>query len=60
MKMTRRERRKEARRYGLPFEPQYAEGREPVTHAQYYGTGYERFDTKYNVVSTKTTSTQYE
>lgn len=59
MKASRRERRAEAKRYGLPFEPQY-NGQGPVTNIQFNGEGYERFDTKYNAVSTKTTNTKYE
>jgi hypothetical protein len=57
--MNRKERRAEARRYGLDFQPEY-NGQGPVTHLEYHGVGYERFDTKYNVVSTKTTNTKGE
>lgn len=59
-KQSRRERRAEAKRYGLKFDPQYSNGQAPVTHIQYYGVGYERFDTKYNEVSTKTNSPEVE
>jgi hypothetical protein len=58
MKMSRRERRAEAKRYGIPFEPQY---NGPVyTYMEYHGVGYERFDNKYITVSTKTTNTEGE
>lgn len=60
MKQSRRERRAEARRYGLAFEPQYAVGREPRTHLEMFGKGYERFDSKYVTVSTKTNSPEVE
>jgi hypothetical protein len=59
-KQTRRQRREEARRYGLKFEPQYATGREPQTHIQMHGVGYERFDSKFVTVSTKTNSPEVE
>lgn len=59
-KESRRERRAEARRYGLKFTPQYAEGREPKTHLELFGVGYERFDSKYVSVSEKTSSPEVE
>jgi hypothetical protein len=58
--MNRRQRRAEAKRYGLKFEPQYVAGREPQTHLQMKGVGYERFDGKYVTVSTKTNSPEVE
>lgn len=61
MKQSRRERRAEAKRYGLTFEPQYnGQGNEPVTHLQAKGVGYERFDSRYVTVSTKTNSPEVE
>lgn len=58
-KTSRRQRRAEAKRYGLAFEPQY-NGQGPVTHLQSKGVGYERFDSKYVTVSTKTNSPEVE
>lgn len=61
---SRRQRRKEARESGVPFEPQYKESEivysdgvvqklagEPRTYKETYGVGYERFDNKYAKVS---------
>ncbi|MFQ3543639.1 hypothetical protein Q7A53_06105 [Halobacillus rhizosphaerae] len=46
MKMTRRERREEARKNKTEFEPQY-NGRTPKSYEEFYGKGYERFNTKF-------------
>jgi hypothetical protein len=57
---SRRERRAEARRFGLDFQPQYAKGNGPMTYLQAYGVGYERFDTKFVKVSGKVENQEVE
>lgn len=57
----RKQRRQEAKQAGVPFEPQYNEskrtgrGGSPKTYEEMYGIGYERFDSKYVIVSDKIT-----
>lgn len=57
MLKPRRQRRKEAREAGIPFEPQYNEnkrtgrGGRPQTYEEMFGVGYERFDDKYTKFS---------
>lgn len=48
--MTRRERRELARKNKVAFEPQY-NGRKLQTHEEFFGVGYERFNSKYVTVS---------
>ena len=43
---SRQERRQEARGNNTEFAPQY-NGNSPVTFEQYYGVGYERFNSKH-------------
>lgn len=50
MLIPRKDRRKEVREQGVPFEPIY-NGEKPKTHEEMFGIGYERFDDKYTKVS---------
>lgn len=50
MKNTRKQRRENARKNNEVFTPQY-NGNKPVTYAEFYGVGYERFDNKFVKVS---------
>lgn len=49
-KLTRKQRRQNARNSNEEFTPQY-NGNAPVTYAEFHGVGYERFDSKYVKVS---------
>jgi hypothetical protein len=50
MKLSRRERRAEARKNKTEFIPQY-NGKAPQTYKEYYGVGYERFNNKFVTVA---------
>lgn len=43
---SRRERRLEAKKNGVPFEPLYNGGK-PKSHEEMYGVGYERFNNSF-------------
>ncbi|WP_156341134.1 hypothetical protein [Cytobacillus solani] len=50
MKLSRRERRAEARKNKTAFVPQY-NGKAPQSYEEYYGVGYERFNNKFVTIA---------